>query len=180
MGNIVTREPKFKIKNDTLFPIYVMLTQVKYKLATDNIQPGLRGNSIRTIDKVFKSKRINSIVEGLLNEEEDEQRNRVVLEAYPVMFGFKEILPGQEFRSRKMWTKVQEAKGTMYFTLLTRQFLIQGLKERKGQARIDENPVGPNSYNLPFYNVKQEDMDRRKRLVIATSPSSGNLEIYCQ
>ena len=42
MGNIVTREPKFKIKNDTLFPIYVMLTQVKYKLATDNIQPGLR------------------------------------------------------------------------------------------------------------------------------------------
>ena len=43
---------------------------------------------------MFKSKRINSIVEGLLNEEEDEQRNRVVLEAYPVMFGFKEILPG--------------------------------------------------------------------------------------
>ena len=42
MGNIVIREPKFKIKNDTLFPIYVMLTQVKYKLATDNIQPGLR------------------------------------------------------------------------------------------------------------------------------------------
>ena len=79
-----------------------------------------------------------------------------------------------------MWSKVQEATGTMYFTLLTRQFLIQGLKERKGQAIIDENPVGPNSYNLPFYNVKQEGLDRRKRLVIATSPSSGNLEIYCQ
>ena len=87
---------------------------------------------------------------------------------------------GYTYKSSKLWTKVDENEGTMYFTLLTRQFLIQGLKERKGQKRIDENPVGLNSYNVPFYNVKQEGLDIKKKLVIIESQPSRNLIICNQ
>ena len=77
-------------------------------------------------------------------------------------------------------TKAGRNEGAMYFTLLTRQFLIQGLRERKGQQRIDENPVGLNSYNVPFYNVKQEGLDIKNKLVIIESQPSRNLLICNQ
>ena len=62
--------------------------------------------------------------------------------------------------------------------VLTRKFLIEGLRNREGQQRIDKNPVNSRSYNVVFYNKEQEGLDRKKRLVIADY--TGRLEVFFQ
>ena len=101
---------RFKIKNQTEFPIFVMLTLEKRPLEVENIQPGTRvsdsylscsnfylfpkGSFWRSVGS--KAKKLGSTLERALADSEDVhvQRNRVVLDICPESFGFKEILPG--------------------------------------------------------------------------------------
>ena len=101
---------RLKIKNQTEFPIFVMLTLEKRPLKVENIQPGARvsdsslscsnfylfskGSFWRSVGSA--SKRLGSTLERALANDEDVhvQRNRVVLDLIPESVGFKEILPG--------------------------------------------------------------------------------------
>ena len=49
---------------------------------------------MRTLEKLGP-KKVIKLAEGFLSEENDEQRNRVVMEMNPEQFGFKEVLPGE-------------------------------------------------------------------------------------
>ena len=104
--NKLSREPKLKIRNNTQYPIHIMLSKESFIIPINNIQPGkkvarsswyniwFQGNTLRTLEKLG-SKTVIKLAEGLLSEESDEQRNRVVMEMYPEQFGFKEVLPGE-------------------------------------------------------------------------------------
>ena len=90
-------------------------------------------------------------------------------------------ISGGQYSSRKLWSRVQDCQADpMFLTLLTRQFLIEGVMEREGQQRIDNNSVNSRSYNVAFYNQKQKGLKSRKKLVIMKSPLSGRLEVYHQ
>jgi len=98
MGNNIdfNFRPRFKIKNQTEFPIFVMLTLEKRPLNVENIQPGKRGTIWRTVRPM--AEKLGSTLEKALADSEDVhvQRNRVVLDICPRSVGFKAISPGDK------------------------------------------------------------------------------------
>jgi len=182
MGNKVFKE-KFKIRNDTKFPVYVNLSQGKCRLDIENIQPGKKGSLLRSLsDSIPGFAKYDRTVMRVLGDEQDEQKNFVVLDIQPEERGFFEVLPGRQRKSHKLWTKAQTVREEqhLYLTVLTRQFLIQGLNSRDGKKRIDNNPVGANTYNVAIYNEKQEGLHKMKRILITNSHCLGKLEVCYQ
>jgi len=169
-------ESRFKIKNQTEFPIFVMVTLEKRPLKVENIQPGKRGSIWRSVGS--KAGKLGSTLERALADSEDVQvqRNRVVLDICPSSVGFKEILPGHSYKSHKLWAKLEASGGKSFLTVLTREFLWEDLRTEEGQKRIDENEVNRNSYNVPFHNARQEGLHNQKKIIIARL--NGKLEYF--
>jgi len=177
MGNTITftSRPRFKIKNQTEFPIFVKLTLEKIQgLEVENLQPGKRGSVWRSVRPI--AEKLGSTLEKALADTDDMQRNRVVLDICPESSGFKEISPGDSYKSHKMWAKLEGSGGKGFLTVLTREFLWEDLRKEKGGRRIDENPVNANSYNVPFHNAKQEGL--HKEIIVARL--GGKLEHFCR
>jgi hypothetical protein len=80
---------------------------------------------------------------------------------------------GGRYRSHKVWQRVQTAGGSCCLTVLTKQFLLQGILG--DSQRIDNNDVTSRTYNVPFYNKWEHKLDTRKKLIIS---GSGNLKVY--
>jgi len=96
-----------------------------------------------------------------------EQRDRVVIDINPDEKGFKPVLSGQCFRSEKIQQKISSGK-LLYLTIMTRQFLIQDSLSNNpiGHSRIDDFPVGRNSYNVPLYNIRLKNLEDARGLSI--------------
>ena len=77
MGNTVTKRKQFNIRNDTQYPVYVVLVQGTLKKTVGDMLPML-----------------NETLGRILSDEVEEQRNRIVFEMIPEKFGFKEIPAG--------------------------------------------------------------------------------------
>ena len=60
MGNIALKAEKFKVKNETQYSVFVMLTREKYTLNIENIQPGLEVGWHLGSYKPFKGSSANS------------------------------------------------------------------------------------------------------------------------
>jgi len=125
-----------------------------------------------------KAEKLGSTLERALADTDDVhmQRNRVVLHIRPESAGFKEILPGESYKSHKMWAKLEGSGGEGFLTVLTREFLWEDVLKEKGGRRIDEQPVNANSYNVPFHNSKQEAL--HKEIIVARL--DGKLMHFCQ
>jgi len=187
MGNKVIKSiktEKFKIKNNTDFPVYVSLTQEKCRLDIENIQPGKKGSLLRSLsDSIPGFSKFDRTVMRVLGDEEDEQKNFVVLDIQPENRGFIEIAPGRQYKSHKLWMKVHTAmeEQHLYLTVLTRQFLIQGLVgNKKDRERIDNNPVSGNTYNVAIYNEKQHGLYKMKRILLTNSKSGPLIQVCYQ
>ena len=107
----------------------------------------------------------------------------------------KFLTPGQSYKSHKMWSKLGSSGGKAFLTVLTREFLFEDLKTVQGHKRIDDNAVNVcrsiidqynlkylqvngNTYNVPFYNEKQEGLHNQKKLTVVKL--RGKLQIFCQ
>jgi len=187
MGNKVIKAiktEKFKIKNNTDFPVYVSLTQEKCRLDIENIQPGKKGSLIRSLsDSIPGFSKFDRTVMRVFGDQEDEQKNFVVLDIQPEKRGFIEIGPGRQYKSHKLWVKVQAAMEDqhLYLTVLTRQFLIQGIHgTREDRKRIDNNPVSGSTYNVPVYNEKQYGLCNMKRILLTNSKSGPLIQVCYQ
>merc|ERR1711934_575882 len=78
----------------------------------------------------------------------------LVFDIFPKEHGFKEVFPGESYKSHKKWKMLKGFKGAAYLTVLTREFLLEDVLTGEGGRRIDNNPVDSKTYNVSFYNKK--------------------------
>eukprot|EP00092_Neocalanus_flemingeri_P029163 GFUD01031653.1.p1 GENE.GFUD01031653.1~~GFUD01031653.1.p1 ORF type:complete len:200 (-),score=49.54 GFUD01031653.1:2-601(-) len=175
MGNSIQKR-KFVVKNKTEFNICFLVTEKKLNLDVEDIEPGKVGETKRNVKNFIGKKLYKKIEKGVdkafgdtMRREHMEQRDRVVLDITPEDKGFKHVLSGQCFRSQKIKQKISTGN-LLYLTILTRQFLIQDSlsNNAEGHSRIDDFPVGRNSYNVPLYNVRLKNLEDARGLSINT------------
>ena len=88
-------------------------------------------------------------------------------------------ISGQSYKSHKMWKKLKGSGGTAHLSVLTQQFLIEGVLTDKGQERLDNNPVTPKTYNVSFYNKKLGGLTKKRKITIATN-KFGEHKVSCK
>merc|ERR1712038_1989223 len=164
--------PRFKIKNNTQREIFVKLTLEKIDLPVKNITPGWLENptpdSTRKRDKAAQLvDKFGSLMKIAVAEKADEQRNNVVFDIFPKEHGFKEVFPGESYKSHKKWKMLKGSKGAAYLTVLTREFLLEDVLTGEGGRRIDNNPVTSKTYNVSFHNKKLGALQKKRKIIIA-------------
>merc|ERR1712038_1569711 len=176
--------PRFKIKNNTQREIFVKLTLEKIDLPVKNITPGWLENptpdSTRKRDKAAQLvDKFGSLMKIAVAEKADEQRNNVVFDIFPKEHGFREVFPGESYKSHKMGKKLKGSKGAAYLTVLTREFLLEDVLTEEGKYRIDNNPVNSKTYNVSFHNKKLGALQKKRKIIIARS-MYGEHKVYCR
>jgi len=173
MGNCVQKK-KFLVKNETDFQIFFKVTENKLNLDVEDIRPGKVGETKRSVKKIIGKKvfkKIEKSIDLATGDSEKrelmEQRDRVVMDINPEERGFKAVFPGQCYRSEKLQQKITSGK-LLFLTILTRQFLIQDSLslDPTAQSRIDDFPVGRNSYNVPLYNIRLKNLEETRGLTV--------------
>merc|ERR1712088_583659 len=177
--------PRFKIKNNTKREIFVKLTLEKIDLPVRNIMPGWLENPTpdrtRKRDKAAQLvDKFGSLMKIAVAEKADEQRNNVVFDIFPKEHGFKEVFPGESYKSHKKWKMLKGFKGAAYLTVLTREFLLEDVLTGEGGRRIDNNPVDSKTYNVSFYNKKLGALHQKEKIIITRNPKYGEHKVYCQ
>merc|ERR1712228_484861 len=133
--------PRFKIKNNTQREIFVKLTLEKIDLPVKNITPGWLENptpdSTRKRDKAARLvDKFGSLMKIAVAEKADEQRNNVVFDIFPKEHGFKEVFPGESYKSHKKWKMLKGFKGAAYLTVLTRESSSRMCLQEKEDAGL--------------------------------------------
>jgi len=174
MGNSIQKKRKFLVKNRTDFNIYFLVSETKLNLDVEDIRPGKVGETKRSVKNIIGKnlynkieKRVDKVLGDTAKREHMDQWNRVIFDIDPEQMGFKQVPPEHCYRSKKLKQKIKTGD-LLYFTILTRKFLIQDSLSNKaeGHARIDDFQVSGNSYNVPLYNVRLKNLEEALGLSI--------------
>merc|ERR1711934_32798 len=105
-----------------------------------------------------------------------EREADLVFDIFPKEHGFKEVFPGESYKSHKMWKMLKGFKGAAYLTVLTKEFVLEDKPPKgtpKGKDRIDKNPVNSKTYKASLNNLKLGGLGELQKQELIIGRSNG-------